>query len=75
VQYSSLCGLLNHSSHSKIQKIEMDNQQSIKSIMPDNGIHALLITTGIIDESPGYSDADNEADKKRNIHRPKYASD
>jgi hypothetical protein len=53
----------------------MENQQSIKSIMPDNGIHALLITTGIIDESPGYSDADNEADKKRNIRRPKYATD
>jgi len=43
--------------------------------MPDNGIHALLITTGIIDNTPGYSDIDNDADKKRNIQRPKYATD
>ena len=36
----------------------------------DNGIHAILISMGIIDNSPGYSDKD----KKYYSNRPRYAT-
>lgn len=40
---------------------------------PNNGIHALLISIGIIDNKP-YSEKERIADKKRNKDRPKYGS-
>jgi len=40
----------------------------------DNGINAILISMGIIDNSPGYSDKQSEADNKLNSNRPRYGS-
>ena len=37
----------------------------------DNGIHAILISMGFIDNSPGYSD---NKDKKYYSNRPRYAT-
>ena len=40
----------------------------------DNGINAILISMGIIDNSPGYSDKHEAEDKKLNSNRPRYGS-